>query len=66
MDRETLLAHRQFWGSEPQPQTGDLLRLSTEEQALYDQLRQHTWGVSVRLEQEKIGFRLLAATLQRS
>ena len=66
MDRETLLAHRQFWGSEPQPQTGDLLRLTTEEQALYDQLRQHTWGGSVRLEQEKIGFRFLAATLQRS
>ena len=66
MDRETLLAHRQFWGSEPQPQTGDLLRLTTEEQALYDQLRQHTWGVSVRLEQEKIGFRFLAAALQRS
>lgn len=66
MDRETLLAHRQFWGSEPQPQTGDLLRLTTEEQALYDQLRQHTWGVSVRLEQEKIGFQFLAATLQRS
>ena len=66
MDRETLLAHRQFWGSEPQPQTGDLLCLTTEEQALYDQLRQHTWGVSVRLEQEKIGFRFLAATLQRS
>ena len=66
MDRETLLAHRQFWGSEPQPQTGDLLRLTTEEQTLYDQLRQHTWGVSVRLEQEKIGFRFLAAALQRS
>lgn len=66
MDRETLLAHRQFWGSEPQPQTGDLLRLTTEEQTLYDQLRQHTWGVSVRLEQEKIGFQFLAATLQRS
>ena len=65
MDRETLLAHRQFWGSEPQPQTGDLLRLTTEEQALYDQLRQHTWGVSVRLEQEKIGFRCLAAALQK-
>lgn len=65
MDRETLLAHRQFWGSEPQPQTGALLRLTTEEQALYDQLRQHTWGVSVRLEQEKIGFRYLAAALQK-
>ena len=65
MDRETLLAHRQFWGSEPQSQTGDLLRLTTEEQALYDQLRQHTWGVSVRLEQEKIGFRYLAAALQK-
>ena len=65
MDRETLLAHRQFWGSEPQPQTGDLLRLTTEEQALHDQLRQHTWGVSVRLEQEKIGFQFLAATLQK-
>ena len=66
MDRETLLAHRQFWGSEPQPQTGDLLRLTTEEPALYDQLRQHTLGVSVRLEQEKINFQFLAATLQRS
>ena len=65
MDRETLLAHRQLWGSEPQPQTGDLLRLTTEEQALYDQLRQPTWGGFVRLEQEKIGFRYLAAALQK-
>ena len=65
MDRETLLAHQPVWGSEPQPQTGDLLRLTTEEQALHDQLRQHTWGVSVRLEQEKIGFRYLAAALQK-
>ena len=66
MDRETLLAHRQFWGSEPQSQTNDLPRLTAEEQALYDQLRQHTLGVSVRLEQEKINFQFLAATLQRS
>ena len=65
MDRETLLAHRQFWGSEPQSQTGDLPRLTAEEQTLYDQLRQHTLGVSVRLEQEKIGFRYLAAALQK-
>lgn len=64
MDRETLLAHRQFWGVEPQPQSGDLLCLTTEEQTLYDELRQHSWGGFVRLEQEKIGFRFLTARLK--
>ena len=65
MDRETLLAHRQLWGVEPQPQTGILPRLTTDEQTLYDELRQQTWGGSVRLEQEKIGFRFLAAALHK-
>jgi len=51
MDRETLLAHRPQWGSEPQPETRDLVRLTCQENALYDDLRRNRLG-----DQEKIGF----------
>lgn len=56
MDRQTLLSHRQFWGEEAQPETRELSRLSHEESALYDDLRQNRLGEQLRLEQEKIGF----------
>jgi hypothetical protein len=56
MDRETLLAHRPQWGSEPQPETRDLVRLTCQENALYDDLRRNRLGDRIRLEQEKIGF----------
>lgn len=65
MDQQTLLAHRKLWGVETQPETGVLARLTPEESALYDQLRQNRWGERVRLEQERIGFDLLQDVLRR-
>ena len=35
MDEATLLEHRDVWGSEPQPSTAELTRLTEEESALY-------------------------------
>jgi hypothetical protein len=58
MDRNTLMAHRDFWGEEPQPHRSleDLKGLQVEEQLLYGDLRDNRLGVNVRLEQERIGF----------
>ena len=39
------------------------MRLTTEENALYDQLRQDELGIHIRLEQEKIGFEWLVDAL---
>jgi len=39
MDRETLLAHRLHWGEEPEPARHDLSRITTQEAAVYDDLR---------------------------
>jgi hypothetical protein len=64
MDRATLLAHRQHWIAEPQPTLRDLPRLCDEERMLYDDLRDNRLGKQVRLEQEKIGFRLVEETLR--
>lgn len=64
MDQQTLLAHRELWGDEKKPETGSLMRLTPEESALYDQLRQNYWGERVRLEQERIGFDFLCEALR--
>ncbi|HUO77981.1 MAG TPA: Wadjet anti-phage system protein JetD domain-containing protein [Thermodesulfovibrionales bacterium] len=56
MDRETLMAHDLLWVIEPQPLSRDLVRLSQEERALYDDLRDNRIGSSIRLEQERIRF----------
>jgi hypothetical protein len=58
MDRDTLMAHRDFWGEELQPlrTLEDLKGLEPEEQLLYGDLRDNRLGVNVRLEQERIGF----------
>ncbi|MDF1613807.1 Wadjet anti-phage system protein JetD domain-containing protein [Desulfurivibrio dismutans] len=56
MDRETLLAHRRQWSTEPKPQKRDLPRLQPAEAALYDDLRHDRLGPSVRLEQERIAY----------
>ena len=63
MDRPTLMEHRTLWGFEPSPETGILTRLTDEESALYDQLRQNELGGQIRLEQEKIGFEWLVEAL---
>ncbi|MFF2317504.1 Wadjet anti-phage system protein JetD domain-containing protein [Arthrobacter sp. NPDC058097] len=54
MDEETLLAHRDFWTSEPSPSPAGLTRLSAEESTLYEALGNDTYGPAVRLEQELI------------
>lgn len=54
MDEATLLAHRDAWGSEPAQSTAGLGRLTGDEAALYEKLRNDAYGPSVRLEQELI------------
>ncbi|MEP7282692.1 MAG: DUF3322 domain-containing protein [Rubrivivax sp.] len=56
MDQETLLAHRSHWGEEPGPARHDLSRLTTEEAAVYDDLRFERLQPRLRLEQEHVGF----------
>ncbi len=58
MDRETLLAHRELWGEEPESKRfkGTLEHLEEDEQALFQALRSDALGRAVRLEQERIGF----------
>jgi hypothetical protein len=63
MDRETLLAHRKHWQTEPHPETAVLTRLTEAEQSLYDDLRENRLGDRVRLEQEKIRFETLVEAL---
>ena len=56
MDRATLLASVALWGREDKQTLRDLPRLSADEQALFDDLRDNRLGGNVRLEQELIGF----------
>jgi len=63
MDKATLLTHVTQWGDEPQPLLRDLPRLTVEEAALFDELRDNRLGVGVRLEQERIGFGWLQQAL---
>ncbi len=65
MDRATLNAHATVWGSEDKPLGLDLHRLSPEESALYDDLRDNRIQVGLRLEQEHISFRWLAHRLEQ-
>lgn len=45
-----------YWGEEPEPARHDLSRLTTEEAAIYDDLRFDRMQPRLRLEQERIGF----------
>ena len=54
MDRDTLLAHRERWGSEPSPTAAALTRLTDAEQATYEDLVGDRYADRVRLEQERI------------
>ena len=65
MDRETLLEHTSQWGEEPQPTLRDLPRLTEEESALYDDLRDNRLRKALRLEQERIGFGWVQRVLGR-
>jgi len=56
MDRATLLAHRERWGTEPKQTTAHLDRLTPAEGDLYQDLVEDTFAPAVRLEQERIGW----------
>lgn len=65
MDRETLLAHRLHWGEEPEPARHELSRLTSDEQAVYDDLRFDRLRPRLRLEQERVGFGWLSAQVHK-
>lgn len=65
MERETLQAHRAFWGEEPEQVLRDLPRLTAEERGVFDDLRDSVIGKKLRLEQERVGFGWVLAALGR-
>ena len=54
-----------MWGEESDPANHDLLRLTPEERALYDDLRDNRIRPHLRLEQERIGFQWIADALAK-
>ena len=65
MDRNTLLSFESLWGEEENQTLRDLPRLSPEEKALYDDLRDNRIRKNLRLEQERIGFGWIESALSR-
>jgi hypothetical protein len=63
MDRQTLLAHEAQWVTETSPTKRSLSHLTAAEQALYRDLVEDVFGLSVRLEQERVRFSLLRNVL---
>ncbi len=64
MDQQTLMQHQTVWGLEIDQHKGDLSRLSNEESALYNLLRDNRLRSGVRLEQEHIGFGWVQAAVR--
>ena len=54
MDRDTLLAHRDRWGTEDRPTRALLTRLTAVELHLYSDLVSDALGERIRLEQERV------------
>lgn len=65
MDRATLLAFESQWGEEAKQTLRDLPRLSPEESALYDDLRDNRLRANLRLEQERVGYGWMKSALSR-
>ena len=65
MDRATLDAHRSFWGTEQQPYSGRLERLTADEQDLFQDLQADRIRQGLRLEQEHLGFAWVCQALNR-
>lgn len=63
MDRDTFLAHSRHWVREPSPATRVMTHLCPDELALYRDLVEGTYGPSLRLEQERVRFSVLARAL---
>lgn len=64
MDRATLMAHAAFWGEEGNQVTRDLPRLTAQERALFDDLRDNRIRHGLRLEQERVEFGWVRAALE--
>ena len=65
MDRDTLSAHESYWGEEPDQVLHDLPRLTPDERALFDELRDNRIREHLRLEQERVGYRWVTRALER-
>lgn len=63
MDEPTLLAHREFWSNEQKPLDRPLQHLTTQESAVYENLRLNRYEKNARLEQERIGYNWLCERL---
>ncbi|HZK36114.1 MAG TPA: Wadjet anti-phage system protein JetD domain-containing protein [Aeromicrobium sp.] len=63
MDRETLLANRAHWSTEPKQHRGALSHLSDNEAVLYAELLANAHGPALRLEQERVPFSMLPSFL---
>ena len=63
MDRATFLAHAEQWGREPSPTSVGLPHLTDDETALYRELVVGAHGEQLRLEQERISYPLVCATV---
>ncbi|MEU1431174.1 Wadjet anti-phage system protein JetD domain-containing protein [Nocardia sp. NPDC005746] len=63
MDRTILLAHEGRWVSESVPISTPLDHLTDAESHLYHDLAQDTFGPAVRLEQERIRYHTVIASL---
>lgn len=65
MDKETLAQHKGLWGKESRQENRDLNRLSRKGAGLYAALRGGHYGEHVRLEQERISFGWVRASIMR-
>lgn len=65
MDRETLIIHESLLGNEENQALQDLPLLTTDEQSLFDDLRDNRIRKNLRLEQEMIGFNWIQVALAR-
>lgn len=63
MDRATLLEHKSFWDREETPTKRTLTRLRPDEARLYEDLCQDALAPALRLEQERIGYAWVEASL---
>lgn len=63
MDRDTLMVHESLWGNEKDQALQDLPLLTTDEQGLFDDLRDNRIRKNLRLEQEFIGFGWIESAL---
>ena len=65
MDKKTLMDHEVLWGQEAGPSLRDLKRLTADEQNVYEILKNNSLTNSLRLEQERVSFSLVRATVKK-